>query len=115
MGYLRIRWSSGEVSLGALHLYKAISTTSALMVVTILQEPLRCGLLAAALKTVASIAAVMILVITQLIAPSLFAICKRPLLHLTGIGHERFTYRRQGFDCRLTGIDKATDMKDIIA
>jgi hypothetical protein len=36
-------------------------------------------------------------------------------LHLLGIDHERFTYRAQGLDFRLTGVEKATVVKDLLA
>jgi len=37
------------------------------------------------------------------------------LLHLFGIDHERFTYRYQGLDQRLTGVEKAHVVKAILA
>jgi uncharacterized protein (DUF1501 family) len=37
------------------------------------------------------------------------------LLHQFGIDHERFTYKYQGLDQRLTGVEKATVVKDILA
>ncbi len=37
------------------------------------------------------------------------------VLHLLGIDHERFTYRAQGLDFRLTGVEKATVVKDIVS
>jgi hypothetical protein len=37
------------------------------------------------------------------------------VLHLLGIDHERFTYRSQGLDFRLTGVEKATVVKDLLA
>jgi uncharacterized protein (DUF1501 family) len=37
------------------------------------------------------------------------------LLHLFGIDHERFTYRYQGLDQRLTGVEKAHVVKGILA
>ncbi|MEM9825231.1 MAG: DUF1501 domain-containing protein [Planctomycetota bacterium] len=37
------------------------------------------------------------------------------LLHLCGIDHERFTYRHQGLDFRLTGVETARVVKEIIA
>ncbi|MGB9612125.1 MAG: DUF1501 domain-containing protein, partial [Bryobacteraceae bacterium] len=37
------------------------------------------------------------------------------LLHLFGIDHERFTYRHQGQDQRLTGVEKAHVVKAILA
>ncbi len=37
------------------------------------------------------------------------------LLHQFGIDHERFTYRYQGLDQKLTGVEKATVVKSILA
>ena len=37
------------------------------------------------------------------------------ILHLMGIDHERFTYRHQGLDFRLTGVEPAKVVKGIIA
>jgi hypothetical protein len=37
------------------------------------------------------------------------------LLHLFGVRHERFSFKYQGLDQRLTGVDKATVVKDILA
>jgi len=37
------------------------------------------------------------------------------LLHLFGIDHERFTYRYQGLDQKLTGVEKARVVKGILA
>jgi len=37
------------------------------------------------------------------------------VLHLLGIDHERFSYRAQGLDFRLTGVEKATVVKDVLA
>jgi uncharacterized protein (DUF1501 family) len=37
------------------------------------------------------------------------------VLHLLGIDHERFTYRAQGLDFRLSGVEKATVVKDVVA
>ncbi|MEQ9068242.1 MAG: DUF1501 domain-containing protein, partial [Gimesia chilikensis] len=37
------------------------------------------------------------------------------LLHLFGIDHRRFSYRFQGLDFRLTGVEEAHVIKDIIA
>jgi hypothetical protein len=37
------------------------------------------------------------------------------LLHLMGIDHERFTYRFQGLDFRLTGVEQARIIEDILA
>jgi hypothetical protein len=37
------------------------------------------------------------------------------ILHLFGIDHERFTYKYQGLDQRLTGVEKATVVKAILA
>jgi hypothetical protein len=37
------------------------------------------------------------------------------MLHLLGIDHERFTYRYQGLDFRLSGVEKARVVKEILA
>jgi len=37
------------------------------------------------------------------------------ILHLLGINHERFTYRHQGLDFRLTGVEPAKVIKGIVA
>jgi uncharacterized protein (DUF1501 family) len=37
------------------------------------------------------------------------------LLHLFGIDHERFTYKFQGLDQKLTGVDKATVVQAVLA
>ena len=37
------------------------------------------------------------------------------LLHLLGIDHERFSVRHQGLEQRLTGVESARVVKDIIA
>jgi hypothetical protein len=37
------------------------------------------------------------------------------ILHLMGIDHERFTYRHQGLDFRLTGVEPAKVVNGIIA
>jgi hypothetical protein len=37
------------------------------------------------------------------------------VMHLLGIEHERFTYRFQGLDFRLTGVEPSRVVKDIIA
>jgi hypothetical protein len=37
------------------------------------------------------------------------------ILHLFGIDHERFTYKYQGLDQRLTGVEKATVVKSLLA
>jgi hypothetical protein len=37
------------------------------------------------------------------------------LLHLFGIDHERFTFRHQGLDKRLTGVEPAKVVKEIVA
>jgi uncharacterized protein (DUF1501 family) len=37
------------------------------------------------------------------------------LLHLFGIDHERFTVKYQGLDQRLTGVEKASVVKGILA
>ena len=36
------------------------------------------------------------------------------ILHQLGIDHERFTYRFQGLDQRLTGVEDAHIVKDIL-
>jgi len=37
------------------------------------------------------------------------------VMHLLGIDHERFTYRAQGLDFRLTGVEKASVVKGVLA
>jgi hypothetical protein len=37
------------------------------------------------------------------------------LLHLLGIDHMRLTYKYQGLDFRLTGVEKAHVVQDILA
>ncbi len=37
------------------------------------------------------------------------------LLHLFGIEHERFTYRHQGLDAKLTGVEEAHVVKELLA
>ena len=37
------------------------------------------------------------------------------VLHLLGIDHDRFTYRAQGLDFRLTGVEKATVVKSVVS
>jgi uncharacterized protein (DUF1501 family) len=37
------------------------------------------------------------------------------LLHLMGIDHNRFTYKSQGLDQRLTGVEPANVISDLIA
>ena len=37
------------------------------------------------------------------------------MLHLFGIDHERFTYKYQGLDQKLTGVEKARVVKGIIS
>ena len=37
------------------------------------------------------------------------------ILHQLGFDHERFTYRFQGLDARLTGVEPAHVVKDILA
>jgi uncharacterized protein (DUF1501 family) len=37
------------------------------------------------------------------------------VLHYLGIDHERFSYRFRGLDVRLTGVEKAHVVKDILA
>jgi hypothetical protein len=37
------------------------------------------------------------------------------MLHLSGIDHERFTIKHQGLDLKLTGVEKAKVLKDILA
>lgn len=36
------------------------------------------------------------------------------ILHQLGIDHERLTYRFQGFDQRLTGVEEATVLRELI-
>jgi len=36
------------------------------------------------------------------------------IMHLLGIDHERFTYRFQGLDFRLTGVEPARVIKDLL-
>jgi hypothetical protein len=37
------------------------------------------------------------------------------MLHLLGINHSRFTVQYQGLDARLTGVEKANVVKEIIS
>ncbi len=37
------------------------------------------------------------------------------VLHLLGIDHERFTYKTQGLDLRLTGVEPSKVIKELIA
>ena len=37
------------------------------------------------------------------------------ILHQFGIEHERFTYRYQGLDQKLTGVEKASVVKSLLA
>ena len=37
------------------------------------------------------------------------------ILHLFGIDHERFSYRHQGLDKRLTGVEPASVVKAVVA
>ena len=37
------------------------------------------------------------------------------VLHMLGMDHERFTYRFQGLDQKLTGVEEATVIKDLLA
>ena len=37
------------------------------------------------------------------------------VMHLAGLDHERFTYRFQGLDFRLSGVEKARVVSDILA
>jgi hypothetical protein len=37
------------------------------------------------------------------------------VLHLLGFDHERFTFRSQGLDQRLTGVESASVIKELIA
>jgi uncharacterized protein (DUF1501 family) len=37
------------------------------------------------------------------------------VLHLLGIDHERFTYRAQGLDFRLSGVEKASVVRSVVA
>jgi len=36
------------------------------------------------------------------------------ILHLLGIDHERFTYKSQGLDQRLTGVEQATVIRELL-
>jgi hypothetical protein len=36
-------------------------------------------------------------------------------MHLFGINHERFTFKYQGLDQRLTGVEKARVVKGVLA
>jgi hypothetical protein len=36
------------------------------------------------------------------------------VLHLLGFDHERFTYRHQGLDQRLTGVEPAKVVKELL-
>jgi hypothetical protein len=37
------------------------------------------------------------------------------VLHLLGIDHERFTFKNQGLDARLTGVEPASVIQELIA
>lgn len=37
------------------------------------------------------------------------------ILHLTGLDHERLTYRHAGLDFRLTGVERAHGVKGVLA
>jgi hypothetical protein len=37
------------------------------------------------------------------------------MLHLLGLHHEKLTFRHQGLDARLTGVEPARIVKDIVA
>ena len=37
------------------------------------------------------------------------------MLHLLGIDHERFTYKFQGLDFRLTGVEPAKVIDEVLA
>ena len=37
------------------------------------------------------------------------------MLHLCGIDHERFTYRHQGLDFKLTGVEEAHVVDGVLA
>ena len=37
------------------------------------------------------------------------------MLHLLGIDHERFSVKHQGLDARLTGVEKAKVLHDVLA
>lgn len=37
------------------------------------------------------------------------------MLHLLGVDHNRLTYKFQGLDARLTGVEGATPVKAILA
>jgi hypothetical protein len=36
------------------------------------------------------------------------------VMHLLGIDHERFTFRAQGLDFRLTGVEHAKVVKELL-
>jgi hypothetical protein len=36
------------------------------------------------------------------------------MLHLLGIDHERFMYRYQGLDMRLTGVEEARVVREVL-
>jgi hypothetical protein len=36
------------------------------------------------------------------------------IMHLLGIDHERFTFRTQGLDFRLTGVEKAGVVRPLV-
>jgi hypothetical protein len=37
------------------------------------------------------------------------------VLHLLGIRHDRFTYKYQGLDQRLTGVEESRVVKELLA
>jgi hypothetical protein len=37
------------------------------------------------------------------------------MLHLLGIDHSRFTFKQQGLDFRLTGVEKARVVREVLA
>jgi hypothetical protein len=37
------------------------------------------------------------------------------IMHLLGIDHERFTFRTQGLDFRLTGVEKAEVVRPLVS
>jgi hypothetical protein len=37
------------------------------------------------------------------------------MLHLLGVDHERFTFKFQGLDAKLTGVEPSRVLKDLIA
>jgi hypothetical protein len=37
------------------------------------------------------------------------------LLHLLGIDHQRFTYKYQGLDSKLTGVEESVVVRELLA